>query len=235
MRGNANTNKSPIAAWAATAAALVLCAVVWTGSRADAQQASDTPAKVATLDIFTLIEAGMTQDQYTNPRDEVRADYETRLQDLSDRIERIRTEAQLLQPGDPQLGQLQQQFQQLQQEAQGVSVEAQQFMRVMTSEQAVEIYRTAAEVGKRLQVERGYTHLIITRDADRDFNIPQVGDSIQAVTQEILARPVIGFPEADDLTEAVRLELGIPDPAEIELEDLDATTEEGDQPAGFDD
>ena len=67
--------------------------------------------------------------------------------------------------------------------------------------------------------------------SNRNATIEAV-NNLTAVTQEILARPVVYGASADDITELVRAELGLPDPAEAEAEPADADVMGPTPPAG---
>ncbi|MEO1513172.1 MAG: OmpH family outer membrane protein, partial [Planctomycetota bacterium] len=92
----------------------------------------------------------------------------------------------------------------------------------LAAAQARETYERIVRAGVRVAQDRGYTHLVISRG---NAPISERADNLNAVTQEILARLILIAPEGDNLTAAVRVDLGLPptrDEEELEVQ-LDLT------------
>lgn len=211
-----------LALLAAIAIAFVFTSNV-TGTHA-LQPGSDS--RIATVDLLTLLEDQLQTEDYKPGRDAFRTEWESRIEAVRQRLQRIETEIQMLTPADPNFRQLQQQYQQSGYEFQQLSRDATIAFDQFNAEQAAEAYETLHENAAALAEGLGYSHLYVSRQSGE---IVERGN-LATVTQEILARSVVISPEGDDLTDRLRERLSIPTPPEP----VDAASGAGDEPSETD-
>ena len=210
---------------AAVAIALVATPSVF-GTRV-AQPAGES--RIATVDLLTLLEDMLQTEDYKPARDAFREEWETRIGGLQTRLQQIESELRLSAPTDPNMGQLQQQYQQTGYQYQQLSREAAMAFDQFNAEQAAEAYAQLNENATTLAEGLGYTHIFVTR---REPEITERGN-LATVTQEILARTVVLAPTGDDLTDRLRDRMSIPVPPEPSegVEDGPADESDAEAPA----
>ncbi|MCC6427734.1 MAG: OmpH family outer membrane protein [Phycisphaerales bacterium] len=91
-------------------------------------------------------------------------------------------------------------------EARELQMELESKVAEFNAQQLGEAYRIVIETADQIAVQRGYTHVIATRGLASE---PLKSKNVPAAVQEILARPLIRCPAADDLTDAIAAELKI--------------------------
>ena len=193
----------------ALAAVALFASATVSGSRQDGNSASNG---IATVDLLTLLEDMLQTEDFKPARDAYREEWETRLDALQTQLQQIETELRMSSPQDPGVRALQQQYQQTGFEFQQVQREAAMGFDQFNAEQAAEAYQTLHAEAKALADSMGYSHLMVSR---QEGEITERGN-LATVTQEILARPVVLAPDADDLTARLREKLSIPVPPEPE-------------------
>jgi Skp family chaperone for outer membrane proteins len=205
---NARNTKFLLIAVALASAALLVTPRV-SATRQDGNASSNG---FATIDLLTLLEDYLQTDTFKPSRDAYRGEWETRLGAMQNQLQQIETELRMSSPQDPGVRALQQQYQQTGFEFQQMQREATMGFDQFNAEQAAEAYATLYAEAKSLADAAGYSHLVVTR---RTGEITERGN-LATVTQEILARPFVLSPDADDLTGSLREQLSIPVPPEPE-------------------
>jgi Skp family chaperone for outer membrane proteins len=186
---------------------------------------------IATVDLLTLLEDMLQTEDFKPSRDAYREEWESRLDELQQRLQQIETELRMSSPQDPNVRALQQQYQQTGFEFQQVQREASMGFDQFNAEQAAEAYGTLHTAAVGLAEELGYSHLVVSREQGE---ITERGN-LATVTQEILARPIVLSPDADDLTARLRERLSIPvppEPAEAVTDGAEPVTPAGDEVDG---
>ncbi len=185
----------------------------------------DGRGMIATVDVVQLLEEMLQAPEYLEPREALRADIQDELAAGEQQL--IALETQLTAMTDRSSPEFQQgvmQFQQLQQSLQDMTQAKAAEYDQSSARQAVAIYgrvsAAADTVGQRL----GYRYVIASRPTDAEMN-PEEGFS--AIAQQVLARPMVFGAENDDITSAVRAELGLPEPS-----DAGASADAADENAG---
>ncbi|MEQ8769857.1 MAG: OmpH family outer membrane protein [Phycisphaerales bacterium] len=208
---------------------LAACAAIALGLslRTTTAQATteDGRGMIATVDVVQLLEDMLQTPEYLEPREAIREDIQNELAEGEQQL--IALEAQLTAMTDRSTPEFQQgvmRFQQLQQSLQDMTQAKAAEYDQASARQAVAIYgrvsAAADTVGQRL----GYRYVIASRPTDANMN-PEEGFS--AIAQQVLARPMVFGAENDDITAAVRAELGIPEQTED-----DAAADAADENAG---
>jgi len=183
------------------------------GLRAAPSQSADQ--RIATADVLTLVEELLRTDSYAQPRIEREAELVQQMQGMQTELQMMSQQLQSFQPGDPQGQQLYSNLQAKQFEAQQFQQTSLEEFQRLGAEQAKEVYATVRAATARVAERENFSNVIATRsNAEMDG-----ADTLTAVTQEILARPMAFGADRDDLTAQIRAELGMPDPSEQAAED----------------
>lgn len=185
-------------------AAMMLCAaVVLAAARPEQPQPAQ---RVATADVFGLVERMMGQPALLGPRDELTASVNARVAEAQQGLERMQADLQSLAPNDPQGPAKQQEFLAARDnfarlyEQSGAEVDR------LNAQQLVGVYLEARAAIDAVATRRGYTTVIANRAPDAPFDPPGMALALQ----ELLARPVVKSDPADDITGAVEEELKLP-------------------------
>lgn len=180
-------------------------------------------SRIATVDVIQILQEMLRTPEYFDPREELRAHSEEELKNMQNGILRLRGELQLVTPeeratrGQQLFNEMQQKQQEYERAANQRLAEFQAYSGNQAAAAYEKIFRTAVSIAEK----EGYTHVLATRaGAAMDEK-----ESIATVTQGILARPVLMYPAADDLTARVREALGYEVPT-----DRPAAAEEEAQP-----
>jgi Skp family chaperone for outer membrane proteins len=162
--------------------------------------------RIATINILTVVEKMVQSERYRPAREELFKEYSDQVDAAGKEVEAVR--ARIIELGqDSEQGRaLIPQFQLTQRAAQQLQGELQEKAAAFNSQQLAEAYRLAVDTANRIAETKGYSHVIATRGAATD---PLRSTNVAAAIQEILARPVVRFPAADDLTDAVAKDLGV--------------------------
>ncbi|MFG0244716.1 MAG: OmpH family outer membrane protein [Phycisphaerales bacterium JB052] len=162
---------------------------------------------MASVDVFSLVDRALSGDEMTAERRSFEAESNAAIEALQQQLVQLQTQLGALSPDDPNGGQLYQQYQQLQGQLQQASQAASLDYQTLIAEQIAQGYREIYAAVNEIAAEQGYTFVFATRS---DGELLQT-DTINGITQEILARPLVTPPSATDLTEAVRIKLGYPE------------------------
>lgn len=163
--------------------------------------------KIATVDMYWVIEKIMAKDEYKKEREDVSATWTRKAQEIERQLKELDSTLQVLPQNDPQVQTLLKQAQDRQAEYQRVQSDRQQELERLNSGQLINTYKTVRDVSAKVAERMGYSHVFCNRSADRAINTTTVG----ATLQELLARPLIrGGDGADDLTKAVLQEMKLP-------------------------
>lgn len=200
-------NRERLAIWAGVAGAIAISlGMRLPESRVIAQPSGQT-LRVASVDMFMLLEGMIASDRYKPAREARDAEIKTKYDALMAELKQLETKIQLIPPGTPE-------YQTTMQQGQAKEVELRQFTQqasrdqdTFVASQVREAYGIVHEASNAVADRLGYTHVFSTRlDATS-----MKGDSLAPVMQEILARPLVRGASSDDITEQVRVELKLPE------------------------
>lgn len=207
MKLASKARTTALAAFLVSSGTIGLWAVTSRTTGAQPEVRQELPARIATVDALRVVQAVLDGDPYSTVRSEAETRLTGELTAMQTQLQNLQNEIQLLPPADPRGTQLRNQFNtgyaQLTQRSQTAQLEAAQLLGEQAAQAYEKVYTTARGLAERL----GYSHLIVTR---RDGAISSAG-GLAAVTQEMLARSVILAPAGDDLTERLRVEMGLPE------------------------
>lgn len=183
-------------------------------SGADARPAAPgEAARIAVLDPVFLVRAALAteenvdrliarQQEFVNELTPLQAEAQTAIQELQ----------QIGSPQDPNAQQAFQRAQRAEQRFQQARQQADQAFGQFSAELAREAYETIRREVQALAAERGYEYVLSSRLSGDLLTQGGLG----GLSDEILARPVMVFPEAANITEEIRRRLDLPNEEEIQ-------------------
>lgn len=174
--------------------------------------------KVATVNVLALMQESLQQAPYLPEREKIADEFTAQIEAAEAQVQRLQQEIQLAGQNAPNAMQLRQQYQAAAQQLQQLGQQANTRFQALSADQAVLAYEQVHKATDKVAAAQGY-RLVFASNRDAAID---AGGNLTAVTQEILARPVVYGSNTDDITELVRTELGLPDPAEVE--DADAVS-----------
>lgn len=191
-------------------AALAIAAVTGYLSRGVTAQPAPTttaqPARIAVVDVMTLMKKLMESDSFAAPQKQMQADMQKKVQELKDMLDAIEkkitdekdeaAKAKLNEEKSAKQMDAQQRYQALQADNERFSIN-----------QIGDAYKLVTETANRMAHDRGYTHVLMSRAGE----LPRDQGS-QVIFQEIVLRSVVSLPKGDDLTDAVTKELKLDQP-----------------------
>ena len=164
---------------------------------------AEVEIKIATCDIFEVVERLMESDRYAPAREEAMAAAEDRMRPYQQRLEEAQRRAQSTPQEDPLFRDIFREFQRAQQEYQQRGQELMREQEMLTTRQILECYRLVRSSAEAVAEQIGYTMVLQTRQK-KDDNEAQ---DMQSAVRAMLARPVAVAPEAIDITADVLFEL----------------------------
>lgn len=171
---------------------------------AGAQPAPQVTTRIATADILAVAERLIATDKYKTGRDQLATslnkDLQTKIDamnSLKDQYAALPEAAKAPDSTDPKAVALRQQFSQQQQELQQKDNDARSQVEKFNTTQVIEAYKIISEAASDMATTMGYTHLISSRNGSFDIR----SQNLTGAVQEMLARPVLKAPVADDLTD----------------------------------
>ncbi|MBI1191103.1 MAG: hypothetical protein GC200_10540 [Tepidisphaera sp.] len=188
-----------------------------------AQPTPQVTTRIATADILAVAERLIATDKYKTGRDNLATslnkDLQTRIDamnSLKDQYAALPEAAKAQDSTDSKAVTLRQQFSQQQQELQQKDADARAQVEKFNTTQVIEAYKIISEAASDMATTMGYTHLIASRNGAFDIR----SQNLTGAVQEMLARPVIKAPAADDLTDRLikqfHLEnVKVPTPGEV--------------------
>ena len=184
-------------------------ALPW-GQEAHAATAPAKPepvaAKIATCDIIALAERLYDTAAFFAPRQSKNEELKEPLMPLQRNLEALKAELQGADPSKPENVAKNQEAQAKYSEYQSRVKQASEEFAKFASKQFTEAYAAVKASVAKVAAERGYTHVI----ASRDGPLEPIPDAAR-LHDDVITRPVILQPEGSDITEDVRLAMGLPE------------------------
>lgn len=160
---------------------------------------------IAVCAIPTLVNELVSSGAFAEEREELDAEFEERTRELQDRLESISDRAQGLDQDDPALGALAQEFTEARSELVAAQNEFGRASEAMTARHLAEAYELARASADAVAEDLGYGFVFASGSPDEELN----RDNAQQLLGQLSRRPVIRFPEAADITDDVRDDLGL--------------------------
>lgn len=172
---------------------------------ATAEQADSV--RIATADVLTLVEKLASSDRYLPAREEKVKSLRAPIDLLQKELDELRTKITAIPDfqNSAEAQPLIQQFQTKSQNMQTLQQTAQSEAESFNTNQLQEAYRIVLETVNQIANSKGYTHVLSTKLPENKLT----SNNVTGLLQEMLARPVVKAPAADDLTADVEKELKI--------------------------
>jgi Skp family chaperone for outer membrane proteins len=170
---------------------------------AESGPASTAEQRIATADLFGLIEKIMDRPAMREPRDNLANALNEKVAAAQKVVEALQAELQAMQPADPQAQVRQQQFFERRDEFNRLYQDSAAELDRFRAAQLFEAYREARTGADAVAGRIGYTIVIANRSPEAEL-APQ---GMALGIQELLARPVLRHDAADDITSAIEQEL----------------------------
>jgi Skp family chaperone for outer membrane proteins len=160
---------------------------------------------IAVVALPMIVTELMRSDRYVPDRERLQEEYQGRITEIEEQLRAIvrRYEGQNPNPEDPAVLEDQRRYQQLGQQMTNLQREAAQAFEQLTAKQLLDAFDLARSATQAVAEDMGYAYAIASVGEDEEM---VAGDSSAAVRQ-MLARPMIHFPERADITPEVRAEL----------------------------
>jgi Skp family chaperone for outer membrane proteins len=159
--------------------------------------------RIASVDMLLLVERMISGEKYTADRDNFTADQNKKLKPLADELQKIRDDSKDLKEESDRFKALAREYNEKNQKFMELGQAANIDVESFKTAQVAEAFRILGEAVQSLAANQGYTHVVSTRSG----NFVIKSNNVNGAVQEILARPLISSPAADDLTEKVIAEL----------------------------
>lgn len=162
-------------------------------------------AKIATVDVLTVVERLASSDRYTPAREQKAKSLAAPIEQINKELDTLRQEITAI-PDFQNNAEAQPKIQQFQQKSQNLETlrqTAQNELESFNVAQLQEAYKIAIDTTNAIAGTRGYTHVFATKP----FESKMTSTNVNGVLQEMLARPIVRTNMADDLTDAVIKEL----------------------------
>ncbi len=160
--------------------------------------AEPAPAKVATCDVYAVIQVLVESERYKPSRVAEQDKARTQLKEMAEGIRGLETQLKSMDPKDEKTLEVFRDINTKKQQFQERQSELDEFL----GNQFVTAYEEVRKAADAVGEKKGYTHVIASRKAGE-----KPSSNMDLITQQILSRPVLRSPPGDDLTEAVLGEL----------------------------
>ena len=191
--------------------AFVVAGSIWTRPAIGTKTLSVAQGDVGVVDIYNLVDILIMSDDASAERAQFEEAGNAQISAYEQRLLGIQTQMSTMNQNDPGAAQLYNEYQQVNQQITQATNQINSEYQSLLATQIAEAYKTIHAAVNEVSSEQGYTFVFATR---RGADLVQT-TTLTGVTQEILARPLVTPPEAVDITEVVRLHLGLPTMEEI--------------------
>ena len=196
------TERFLIAALAIAALALALRP----GSDARATIEEDT-FSIAVCSLPTIVNELMASERFTEEREDLASEFEDASSDIEERLEQISQDARGMDPDDPAMGAMGEQFNELRQELFRLrsSFESDSArLQARHLKEAFQLVRASASV---VADDLGYDFVLSSASPDSDDELNEQNAAL--LLGQLSRRPVITYPDAHDITDDVRDDLNL--------------------------
>lgn len=195
-------------------AAFMVAGSIWARPAMGTKSLTAAQGEVGVVDIYHLVDILIMSDEASDERAAFESNSSNQITAFEQQLLGIQTQMSTISQDDPQAAQLYSQYQQVTQAIQQTTNQINADYQSLLAQQIADAYETIHAAVNVIALEQNYTFVIATR---RGADLIQT-NTLTGVTQEILARPLVTPPESADLTESVRMHLGLPTMEEITAE-----------------
>lgn len=157
-------------------------------------------ARVATCDVYEVMQSLVESDRYKPARTAGQEKAHKELREIAGQIGTLEQQLKSMDPKDEKALEVFREFNAKKE----MFAERQKELDEFLGNQFVEAYELVRKAADAVAERDGYTHVLATRGREE-----KVSNNMEQVTQQMLSRPVLRAPAADDITERVMNELGV--------------------------
>lgn len=203
-------------------AAFIIAGAIWAQPAAGTKNLTIGQGEIGVIDIYHLVDILIMSDDASNERAQFEADGNAQITQYEQQLIGIQTQMQGISQDDPRAAKLISDYQRVNQQIQQATNQINSTYQQLLASQIADAYVSIHTATNEVSDEQGYTFVFSTR---RGTDLVQTS-TLTGVTQEILARPLVTPPSAVDITDAVRIHMGLPTleeiTAQIEAEQAEA-------------
>ncbi len=192
-------------------AAFIVAGSVWTRPATGTGITSIAESDIAVVDIYHLVDILIMSDDASDQRAQFEANGQAQLTAYEQQLLGIQTQMSTMTQNDPGAAELYNQYQQVSQAIQQTTNQINNDYQTLLATQIADAYKEIHAAVNEVAGSENLTWVFATR---RDADLVQT-TTLTGVTQEILARPLVTPPTAGDITEMVRMHMGLPTMEEI--------------------
>lgn len=163
------------------------------------------PARLATCDIYDLIEKLVVGERFEAPRKAEEERIRRRLKPLEDEIAALESQLKLDDPDDPAAQARARDYQKRRGDYSLLRGQSQQDFNDFVARQYIEAYDQVRAAAAKIAQRRAFTHVIASRSADRAITATDP----ERLVESFLGRPVVVAPDDSDITADVAAELNL--------------------------
>lgn len=160
-------------------------------------------ARIATCDVYEIVEKLVAGDRYETPRNEATERIRVKLKPLEDELSAMEAELKESDPKDEAAQEKAKAFQRKRNEYGLLRGKAQQEYTDFVAMQYVDAFEEVKSSAMAISERLGYTHVIASRTAEKKIKTTDPERLIEA----FLGRPITVAPEGSDITEEVKEDL----------------------------
>jgi Skp family chaperone for outer membrane proteins len=172
---------------------------------ASASRGALAASNLAVCAVPTIVNELMASDRFLEAREALREEYEERTRDLRERRSEIEQQFEGMEQGDPAAPALGREYQELSREIFRADSEFQREQSEMQASQLAECYDLARASAIGVGEDLGYDFVIASGSPDEELNRADT----QALLGQLSRRPVLLYPDEDDITDDVRDDLNL--------------------------
>jgi DNA phosphorothioation-dependent restriction protein DptG len=161
---------------------------------------ADAAPRIATCDVYAVMQSLVESDKYKPARVAGQEKARAELKEIAGQIGALEQQLKSMDPKDEKTLEIFREFNAKKEMFAERQAELDEFLGNQFVEAYEQVRKAADAVGER----EGYSHVLVTRRRDE-----KVSNNMEQVTQQMLSRPVLRAPAADDITEKVLAELGL--------------------------
>ena len=192
-------------------ASFIVAGSIWTRPAMGTKGVSVGQGDIGLVDIYHIVDIMIMSDEASEQRAQFEAEGSAAITAYEQQLIGIQTQMSGMSQDDPGAAELYNQYQQVSQAIQQTTTQINSQYQALLAQQIADAYETIHGAINEVSASEGLTWVFATR---RDADLIQT-TTLTGVTQEILARPLVTPPDAGDITELVRLHLGLPTMEEI--------------------
>ena len=188
-------------------AGAVVLAGAWMSQPAGATRTTlAADGDIAFVDVYDIVDIVVMSEESGEERIAYEDESRANLGALEAQLSQMLSQLQSMDPNAAETQQLYGQYQQLTQIYQQTNNSVNQGYQTLLADQIARAYTDIHQAVNEVAAKEGYTFVFAT---SRGNELTQKS-TLNGVTQEILSRPLVTPPESVDLTETVRLHMGLP-------------------------